>query len=149
MLSGNSVIATSNLAWMASITCWSPSEDTKVIAKPLVPNRPARLEGMSSGKKWIDFYSSSNPPNTVKVRVGVRRGVVVDYDVHPFDINAATENVGSDKDTFFEGLERGISTYTKRDRQPGSTENASNSNVPFLLGKTRVDTDTGKIARDK
>jgi hypothetical protein len=47
----------------------------------------------------------------MKVAVGVRRAVVVDDDVDPFNVNATTEDVGCDKDTLFEGLERSLTVY--------------------------------------
>uniref|UniRef100_A0A1A9X0Q0 Uncharacterized protein n=1 Tax=Glossina brevipalpis TaxID=37001 RepID=A0A1A9X0Q0_9MUSC len=40
--SGNSVMFTSNLSWTSFRILASASSETKVIAKPLVPNRPAR-----------------------------------------------------------------------------------------------------------
>ena len=72
----------------------------------------------------------------MKVRVGIRRSIVIDYDVHPFDVNTATENIGGNKDTFFEGFERGISADTKWDCQVSSPEMEGDSNVPFFLGET-------------
>lgn len=41
--SGNSVMAISNLPWMALSTSSLSSDETKVMASPLVPKRPARL----------------------------------------------------------------------------------------------------------
>jgi len=148
MLSGNSVIATSNLAWMASITCRSPSEDTKVIAKPLVPNRPARL-GRMLRKELIGLFLPRHSPNIVKILVGIKGSIIVDDDVNPLNVNATTQNVGSDKDTFFKSLERGAPAYTKHDRQVSNPEVKGGPNTPFLLEKTRVNTDTWEIARNK
>ena len=110
-------MATSNLAWMASITCWSPSDDTKVIAKPLVPKRPARLTGII--RKSL-FVRSSNSPDAVKVRVSVGGSIVVDDDVHPLNIDPATEDISSHKNTLFESLERGVSIDTKQNCQASS-----------------------------
>jgi len=42
---GISVMATSNLAWILSRISISVAFETKVKARPLVPKRPARLEG--------------------------------------------------------------------------------------------------------
>ena len=85
----------------------------------------------------------------MEVRVGIRGGIVVDNDVYSLDIDTTTENIGGNEDAFFEGLERGISTYTKRDYQVNSPEMEGDSDIPFLLGKARVDTDTWEIARDE
>jgi hypothetical protein len=72
----------------------------------------------------------------VKVRIGIRGSIIVDDDVYPLNVNTATENVGGDKDTFFESLERGISADTKQGCQVRSPEMEGDSNVPFLLRKT-------------
>jgi len=85
----------------------------------------------------------------VKVRVGIRRGIVIDNDVYSLDINATTENIGSDEDAFFKGLESRISTYTKPGYQVSGSEMEGDSGLPFLLGKTRVNTDTWEVARDE
>jgi hypothetical protein len=53
----------------------------------------------------------------MKVRIGLRWSIVIHDDVHPFDINASAENIGGDKDTLFEGLERGVSSDAKQNRQ--------------------------------
>jgi len=85
----------------------------------------------------------------VKVRVGIRGSIVVDDDINPLNINATTENIGSDEDTFFKSLECGVPAYTKHDRQVSNPKVKGGPNAPFLLGKTRVDTDTWEIARNK
>jgi len=85
----------------------------------------------------------------MQVRVSIRRGIVIDNDVYSLDINTATKNVGGDEDAFFKGLKRGVSAYTKRNCQLSGPQMEGNSGVPFLLGKTRMDTDTWEIARDE
>ena len=72
----------------------------------------------------------------MQVRVSIRGGIVIDNDVYSFDIDTTTKNIGGDKDAFFEGLERGISTYTKRNCQVSSPQMENDLDVPFLLGKT-------------
>jgi len=69
----------------------------------------------------------------MEVRVGIRGGIVVDHDVYSLDVNTSTENVGSDEDAFFEGLESGIPTNTKRNCWVNGPEMEGGSNVPFLL----------------
>ena len=71
----------------------------------------------------------------MKVRVGIRGGIIVDNNVYSLDVNTATENVGSNKDALFEGLERGITTYTERNCQIRDPETEGNLDIPFLLGK--------------
>jgi len=85
----------------------------------------------------------------MEVRVGIRGGIVVDNDVYSLDVDTATENIGGNEDAFFEGLERGISAYTKRNCQVDEPKMEGDSGIPFLLGKARMDTDTWKIARDE
>ena len=41
-VSGSVGIATVNLSWILSRTSWSLSDETNEMARPLVPNRPAR-----------------------------------------------------------------------------------------------------------
>lgn len=85
----------------------------------------------------------------MQVRVRIRGGIIVDDDVYSLDIDTTTEDIGGNKDTFFESLERGITSDTKQNYQVSSHRVRGESNVPFLLSKTRVDTDTRKIARNK
>jgi hypothetical protein len=85
----------------------------------------------------------------VKVRIGIRRSIIVHDDVHSLDIDTATEDIGGNEDSLFEGLEGGISTDTKRNRQTSGLTIQDKSGVPFFLGKTGVDRNAWKIARDE
>jgi hypothetical protein len=49
--------------------------------------------------------------NAMKVAVGIWRAVIVDHDIDPLNINATTEDVGCNKDTLFESLERSVAIY--------------------------------------
>ena len=84
IVSGRSGIATSNRAWMESRTFWSSSVETKVMARPLVPNRPARLEDrrsdVSQHPSALMKRKHAHSPDAVQVRIGISRGVVVDDD---------------------------------------------------------------------
>lgn len=95
---------------MAAITSLSASDETKVMARPLVPKRPARL------REVLDDIPGSQKrnsiPDTMQVAVRVRGTIVVDDNVHALNINSTTENVGSDKNTLFKCLESGISSDT-------------------------------------
>ena len=85
----------------------------------------------------------------MKVRIGVRRSIVVHYDVHPFNINAPTKNISCNKDTLFESLKCGISSDTARNRQVSRIERQSESSVPFFLGETRMNIDGRKVTRNE
>jgi hypothetical protein len=85
----------------------------------------------------------------VKVSVSVGGSIVIDDDVHPLNVNAATEDIGGHENTLFESFERGVSADTKWNCQVSSLKMEGESDVPFLLGKTRMDTDTRKIARNE
>ena len=58
----------------------------------------------------------------MEVRVGIGRSIIVDDDVYPLNVNATAEDVSGDKDTFFESLERGVSTDTEWSCQVSSPE---------------------------
>ena len=95
---------------MAAITCWSLSDDTKVIAKPLVPKRPARLHNRVS--VTANSERKHDAPDTVKVAVSIGRAIVVYDDVYTLDIDTTTENVCCNKDTLLKGLEGGVTSDT-------------------------------------
>jgi hypothetical protein len=90
---------------MAAITCWSLSEETKVIARPFVPNRPARLWQGKRQKEVRRMNIMRHPPNTMQVAVRIGRAVVVDNDVDSFNIDTTTKDVRSNENTFLECLE--------------------------------------------
>ena len=45
----------------------------------------------------------------MQITVCVRGTVIIDDDIHTFDINATAEDISSDQNTFFEGFECGVS----------------------------------------
>jgi hypothetical protein len=51
-------------------------------------------------------------PNAMQVAVCVAGGVVIDNDVHSLDVDAVTEDVGSDEDALLEVLELGVAGDT-------------------------------------
>lgn len=73
-------MATSNLDWMSLRTSSLSSDETKVMARPLVPKRPARLKETRRGQRGALAKRgwTGGSPDTVKVRVGVSGRVVVD-----------------------------------------------------------------------
>jgi hypothetical protein len=81
----------------------------------------------------------------VQVAVRVRRAVVVDNDVHSFNINTAPEDIRRDEDTLLEGLESLVSFDTGKN---GSVtfSSAKCRYVPLLLLETGVDADTREVA---
>ena len=97
----------------------------------------------------MDGFSLSGSPDTVKVRIGIRRSIIVHDDVNSFDINTATKNIGGNQDSLFKSLEGGISADTKWNRQTRGLTIQGESDAPLFLGKTGVDRNTWKIARDE
>ena len=120
MKSGSSGTATSNRDWMAAMTCWSASDDTKVIARPFVPKRPARLRGGKQAKEVRG--SGKNAPDTVQVAVRIRRRVVVDDDVHALDIDTATEDIRRYQYTLLEVFEGLVAVDAGGDVSEAKTE---------------------------
>src|SRR5258708_2233567 len=97
-------MATSNLDWILSRISISVAFETKVKARPLVPKRPARLPWMKF-KLVVEASRKRYEPNTVQVAICVARGVIVDDNIYSLDVDATTENIGGDQDTFLEVLE--------------------------------------------
>ena len=84
------------------MTCWSLSEATKVMAKPLVPNLPARLRGQKISLSLR--VQRKHAPDAMQVTVRIGRTIIVDDNVYALDINSAAKNVGGDQYTLLEGL---------------------------------------------
>lgn len=58
----------------------------------------------------------------MKVRVGIGGSIIVDDDVHPLNVNTATEDISGHKDTLFESLKRGVAADTKQNCQVSSSK---------------------------
>ena len=113
MWSGSSGTATSKRDWMAAITCWSLSEETKVIARPLVPKRPARLH-TGLARDATPQTKRSYVPDTVEIAVCVRRTIVIDDDVDTLNIDTTTEDICRDENTLLEGFEGRVTVNAAR-----------------------------------
>lgn len=50
-------------------------------------------------------------PDTVKIAICVRRTIVIYYDIHPFNIDATSEDICGNKNTLFERLESRVAVY--------------------------------------
>ena len=50
-------------------------------------------------------------PDTVKIAICVRRTIVVYYDIHPFNIDATSEDICGNENTLFERLESCVTVY--------------------------------------
>jgi hypothetical protein len=74
---------------------------------------PPGTAGKDVRKRMAGLFRSSNSPNAMQVRVRIRGSIIVDDDVYSLDIDTTTEDIGGNKDTFFESLERGITSDTK------------------------------------
>lgn len=108
MCSGSSVTLTSKRDWMDSRTSWSASEEMKVMARPLVPKRPARLRTMLVHESRVD-RDHKDEPDTMEVAVGIAGSIVVDNNVDTLDIDTTTEDISRYKDTLLKCLEGGVS----------------------------------------
>jgi hypothetical protein len=96
------------------MTCWSLSEETKVIAKPFVPNRPARLEHGTDMKIQKPQESREVVPNAVQITIGIRRTVIVDDNVDSLNVDTTTKNIRCDENTFFKCLKGSVAVDTDR-----------------------------------
>ena len=85
----------------------------------------------------------------MQITVRVRRTVIIDDNVHSLDINTTAEDISSNQNTFLEGFEGGVSTDAIERRNLRNKFSSKKLHTPFILLKTRMDTDTRKIARDK
>lgn len=99
---------------MVAITCWSASDDWNVMARPFVPNRPARLKSELDQTRDIVARNRCHLPNAMEVAVGIRRAIVVDDDVDTLNINTTSENIRGDENTLLECFECLVSAYTVR-----------------------------------
>jgi hypothetical protein len=85
----------------------------------------------------------------MQIAVCIRGAIIVDDNVDTLNVNATAEDISRNKYTFFKCFERGIAIDTGACHQISRDISISWVNLPFLLGQTRVDTNTGEVARDK
>jgi hypothetical protein len=79
-----------------------------VIARPFVPNRPARLqETCETGGQSKDILEYS--PHTMQVIVRIWRAIVVDNNVDAFNVYPTAENVGRYQDALLKRFECRVS----------------------------------------
>ena len=116
-----------------------------MMARPFVPNRPARLKGMNFRVCSRDA-EMGDIPDAMQITVCIWGTVIVDYNVHPLDVDPTTKDVRCNQYTLFECLKGGVSVDTARNRSAALPVTNKVRFVPLLLLQTRVDADTGKIA---
>lgn len=103
-------------------------------------------DGQSSGSE------SSGSSDSVEVRVGVGRLVVVDDNVDSLDVDSSSKDVGADKDSLLERLELLVPLNSAgRERRQSAhekegCEEGEGPNAPLVLGETRVDADGREVA---
>ena len=85
----------------------------------------------------------------MQITVGVRRAVIIDDNVHSLDINTTAKDISSDQNTFLEGFKGSVSADSIAGRNIRDKSPSKKSHSPFILLKTRMDTDTREIAGDK
>lgn len=83
-----------NLSWISFKILLSSSEVTNEIAKPLVPNLPAR-----------PTLKVSEVSYSVHISISTVWHVVVDNNVDPDDVDSSSEKVSRDHDPLFEFFE--------------------------------------------
>lgn len=105
--SGISVIWTSKRFCTSLRIAASFSSATYVIAKPFVPNRPARA---TYTKPKFDRFSSRFSliwTYSMEIRVRIFGHIVIEDDIHTFDVHATAEQIRCDENSslkFFEFL---------------------------------------------
>ena len=85
IVSGSSVMATSNRDWMSLRTSSLSSLEMNEIASPFVPNRPARLS-TNLVSACIIADRRENVPDSMEVGISISRSIVVEDDVESLDI---------------------------------------------------------------
>lgn len=88
---------------------------------------------------------STRTADSVEIRVGICRHVVVDGQVDPFDIDPSTEDVSGDTDAFVEFLELLVS-FDANNSISGSRDcGDSEGCLPLFLTDTRVHGNAGEV----
>lgn len=81
----------------------------KVIARPFVPKRPARLYSKFKNKHQSDEeIEENNVPNAMQVAVGIRRRIIVYNDIDPLNVDTTAEDISCDQNSLLKRLERGV-----------------------------------------
>ena len=107
----------------------SSSEDTKLMARPLVPNLPA----LPTWRVERNSYS-------VEVGVGVHGHIVVDDDVDMVDVYSPSEDVSRHHDPALELFEGTIA---------GDANTLTQTHLPVLLVEVAMDGDRGEVALEQ
>jgi len=94
------------------MTCWSLSEETKVIARPFVPNRPARLQEIAIRHEGTRLMRR-RLPDAMQVTIGIWRAIIVDDNVDPFNINPTAKDIGRYQNPLLKCLESSVSIDSK------------------------------------
>jgi hypothetical protein len=104
--SGSSGTWTANLSCTLAISASSSGRDRNEMARPLVPNLPARP---TRCKYWSDLHNKrwlgNCEENTTRGNYVLIGEVIVDDDIDALDVDTAAEEVSGDEDTLVELLE--------------------------------------------
>ena len=107
---GSSPMFTSNLSWTSFKTLASVSSDTKVIARPFVPNLPARATWRKVIQDDIitmfgDVSLKQCFTYPVQVCIRVLRHVIIEHNIDTFNVHPSTKEICCHQDTFLEIFE--------------------------------------------
>jgi hypothetical protein len=79
-----------------------------VIARPFVPNRPARLQEIDI-RHEVTRLMRRRLPDAMQVTIGIWRAIIVDDDVDPFNINPTAKDISGYQNSFLKCLESSVS----------------------------------------
>lgn len=103
-------MATVNLSWIFCRTSVSASLETNEMAVEYEQRKSARSRTLTQTLGT----ETTGSADSVEVRVGVGRSVVVDDDVDSLDVDTSAEDVSGDENTLLKGLELLESRNTDR-----------------------------------
>ena len=77
--------------------------------------------------------SVAHLPDAVKVAVGIRRTIVVDYDINTFHIDSTTKDISRNKYTFLKCFESGITINSTKYRRLSMAHREKVVDLPLFL----------------
>lgn len=103
---------TSKRACIWSKISWSASDAMNVMARPLVPNRPARLHEEIS-LRFLHF-PRVYLPDPMQITIGVRRWVIINDNVNALHIYPSSENIRCYQNSLLKILELLVTRDSRR-----------------------------------
>ena len=84
-------------------------------------------------------------PYTMQITVCITGRIVVDDNIHAFNVDAATKNIGGNENTLFKVLELLVAVDTAQGGRSGQATRVT-TYIPLLLAEPRMNTDAREVA---